>query len=358
MTQTTDDKSTSPVIIAKLKQMKANEIAPFISLAVLVAFFSIVVEDFLSFNTVTSVLTQGSVLAIAAVGMTFVLLCAEIDLSIGMVALLSACVCGELYERWSAGLPPETELRGISLVMCMIAPLLMAGILGLASGFFTVSARLPSFIITLAMMNIADGLARYITESQLHKVPPALNSLGNDAFSIGEMTGNESFNDLFIPYSALLAAVVMIVGWLMLQYTRFGRYIYMTGGNREAARLAGIRTGLIVTSCLAICAFTAGLAGLLNGGRLNGVTVDQNKDLLLNAVACVVLGGTSLFGGEGSMGRTLVGVVTFTVLSVGLTNVEVPQMENFDLLRPFLMGIVLLAALLINGYLAKRSKTT
>ena len=95
---------------------------------------------------------------------------------------------------------------------------------------------------------------------------------------------------------------------------------------------------------------------LMNAGRLESVSLDQNADLLLNAVACVVLGGTSLFGGEGSMGRTLLGVVTFTVLKVGLDKLKIPGIQDLDLLRPFLLGIVLMLSLVINGLVMKRGK--
>ncbi|MCY2964501.1 MAG: hypothetical protein NT069_12850 [Planctomycetota bacterium] len=135
-----------------------------------------------------------------------------------------------------------------------------------------------------------------------------------------------------------------------MKHTRFGRYVYMTGGNREAARLAGVRTERIVIACLAICGLTAGIGGLVNSGRLEKVSLDQNADLLLNAVACVVLGGTSLFGGEGSMLRTLLGVVTFSVLHYGLNRISGIN----DLMRPFLLGVVLMVALVINGLLARR----
>ena len=175
------------------------------------------------------------------------------------------------------------------------------------------------------------------------------------------------------PASTVLAAAVMTMAHLVLQHTRFGRYVYMTGGNRQAARLAGIRTERIVIACLAICAMTAACGGMVNSGRMNSVSLDQNADLLLDAVACVVLGGTSLFGGEGSIGRTLIGVLSFTVLKVGLnlTNVErlikqsplsggmkeawlkASWVTQFDLLRPFLLGIVLLLALVIHGRLVK-----
>jgi ribose transport system permease protein len=148
----------------------------------------------------------------------------------------------------------------------------------------------------------------------------------------------------------MLAGVVLLIGHVILQHTRFGRYVYMTGGNREAARLAGVNTQSVVVLCLGICGLTAGIGGLVNAGRMNSVSLDQNADLLLNAVACVVLGGTSLFGGEGGMLRTLLGVVTFSVLNYGLNRITWVE----DLMRPFLLGVVLMVALVINGLLGRR----
>ena len=175
-------------------------------------------------------------------------------------------------------------------------------------------------------------------------MPSLLISLGNDGLSQGNLS---------IPYSAMLAAVVMLVGHVVLQHTRFGRYVYMTGGNREAARLAGVRTPRIIVACLVISGWTAALGGLVNAGRMGSITLDQNADLLLEAVACVVLGGTSLFGGEGSMPRTFIGVLTFTVLNVGLMKVKIDRIPDFDLLRDFVKGVVLLIALFINGRIAR-----
>jgi ribose transport system permease protein len=301
--------------------------------------------------------------------LTFVLLCAEIDLSVGMMALLSACLCGVLWEQsWAAG-PKGAGAKDVSAVTTLLVvatPLLAAMAIGWISGRLTVSSGLPSFIITLAMMNIALGLGRFLTRSEKFAVPPALTQLGNGAWRL--------IGDLRLPKSAVLAAGVMLAAHLVLQHTRFGRYVYMTGGNREAARLAGVRTDRIVVACLSICAAAAAVAGLVNAGRLNSVSLDQNAELLLDAVACVVLGGTSLFGGEGGIGRTVLGVLTFTTLKVGLnlTNIErlikswplpaawreswlkASWVTQFDLLRPFLLGVVLLLALVIHGRLVKR----
>jgi ribose transport system permease protein len=331
-----------------MSRFNIRDFAPLISLFVIVMFFTITNENFLTFGHLRLVLQQGAVLAIVSTGLTFVLLCAEIDLSVGMLALWTACVCGVLYEQpFAAGEGGHGEVSVMILAVVIIVPLVSSLLLGLMSGLLTVSSRLPSFIITLAMMNIADGLSKTLTQSEKFAVPEVLKLIGNGRLRVTD--------DFFLPYSAILAAVVMFLGHIVLQHTRFGRYVYMTGGNREAARLAGVRTGRIVIACLAICAVTAGLGGLVNAGRLGSVTLDQNGELLLSAVACVVLGGTSLFGGEGGIGRTVIGVLTFSVLGVGLSGLisHVDFLE--DRMRPLLMGVVLMAALVINGLLARKS---
>jgi len=322
---------------------QAQDVAPLVSLAVLVLFFVVASPSFLKPGTVEQVLKQGSVLAIVSVGLTYVLLCAEIDLAVGMLALWTACLCGFLFERpFAAGTGGAGHAPTWAIIAVIAVPLFTSLLLGLASGMLTVWSQLPSFIISLAMMNIADGMSRYLTESQKFSVPDILKTIGN--------RGIEITDDFQLPYSAILAAVAFLVGHVVLQHTRFGRYVYMTGGNREAARLAGVRTGRIVVACLAISAVTAGLGGLVNAGRLNSISLDQNADLLLSAVACVVLGGTSLFGGSGGMGKTVIGVLTFSVLKVGLNQISWID----DLARPLLLGLVLMVALVINGVLSKR----
>ncbi len=327
-----------------------GEIAPLASLLVLIVFFAVATGgDFLKMATVMQILRQGSAWAIVAVGLTFVLLCGEIDLSVGMMALWGASFCGWLFTRLTedtviaAGATPADGEAGLLIVaVCLLLPLLSCLVLGLITGGLTIWAALPSFIISLAMMNVADGLSSYVTQSAALDVPEILEVVGNRGVAITETRG--------LPYSAILAAVFFLCGHVVLRHTRFGRYVYMTGGNREAARLAGVRTGLVIIVCLAISAFAAGVAGLIEAGRLEKVTQDQNADLLLSAVACVVLGGTSLFGGIGGMGRTAIGVLTFCVLHVGLNQIQwIP-----DLLRPFVMGAVLMAALVVNGVFGRQ----
>lgn len=326
-----------------------GDLAPVVSLLVLLMIFTVLVgpRSFLNLGTASLVLEQGAVLAIVSVGLTFVLLTAEIDLAVGKIALLSACVCGVLFEQsFAAGNKgqAESQMGGMALLAVLAIPFVTGFVAGWLSGVLTVTSRLPSFIITLAMMFVCEGLAKYLTKSEKFNMPFVLKTLGNDGIWFGGLS---------IPYSAMLAAGVMLVGHVVLQHTRFGRYVYMTGGNREATRLAGVRTPRIVMACLVISGLTAALGGLVNAGRLESVSLDQNTELLLEAVACVVLGGTSLFGGEGSIPRTLIGVLTFTVLKVGLNSVKIEGLSHFDLLRPFVMGVVLLIALVINGRIAR-----
>ncbi len=329
----------------------ARDLAPLATLLVLILFFSVFTSGFFDLYTFSSVLKQASTRAIVATGLTFVLLCAEIDLSVALVATLAACQMGVLY-KWildtgpavlSAAAPDGTftvSLAGALLVL--ILPVLTGLFVGLLNGLLTVWSRLPSFIITLAMMEIARGLASYLTKgAQYPDMPGVLPKAANEGIFLGS-----SFE---LPYSVFVCGGLLLAAHIVLTYTRFGRYVYMTGGNREAARLAGVRTGFVVVVCLAICGMTAGLGGLMNAGWLNSAGVNQNQHLLLEAIACVVLGGTSLFGGEGGIKNTLIGVLAFTVLDVGLGYVT--WVDEF--LRRSVMGLVLLAALLLNGQLAK-----
>ena len=345
---------TQPEISVSRSRWTPRDVAPFVSLMILLIFFTVATGgDFFKVATFVQVLRQGAILGIVAVGLTFVLLCGEIDLSVGMVALWCASFSGWLYhaivlDGWTRGEtvlfePLGVEHAGGGWILLIIAlPLLSCLLLGLISGWLTVWAALPSFIITLAMMNIADGLSAQVTQSAALNVPEVLKTIGNRGIPITEVRE--------LPYSALVAVAVFVLGHIVLEHTRFGRYVFMTGGNREAARLAGVRTDAIIVACLAVSAFTAGLGGLIVAGKLANVSQDQNASLLLEAVACVVLGGTSLFGGEGSMTKTAIGVLTFSVLAVGLNQISwVP-----DLLRPFVMGVVLMVALVVNGVLAKR----
>jgi ribose transport system permease protein len=306
---------------------RARDLTPLLTLVVLVVVFSLSTENFLDLVNLRNIFVQTATLAIAATGVTFVLLCAEIDLSIAAIAtmtgVVAACLAG------TSGIP------SIGAVLLGAA---FGAFAGLFNGVISTRLSLPSFMVTLATMQIASGLGQHITKGRiLYTLPAAVEYLG------GAYLGqHEPFR---FPVVVLCGVATLLMGHFVLTYTRFGRYVYMTGSNREAARLSGVNTKNIVAACLAISGFTAGIAGMLNTGRLGSAQGFGMDSLLLDSIAAVVLGGTSLFGGEGGIKNTAIGLLIFGVLNNGL---NLLQLDIF--VRLWMRGLVLLAALLINVY--------
>jgi ribose transport system permease protein len=306
---------------------RARDLAPFITLVVLIIFFSLTTDSFFNYINFRNILGQIATLAIVSTGITFVLLCGEIDLSIAAVATMTGVVAAVLFGE--AGVP--------QLVAVLLGALAATG-LGLLNGWSTTRIGLPSFMATLASMQIASGLGMYITKgSIIYTLAPLLSYLGGEY--IGE---NDPWR---LPVVILTGVAALAIGHFVLTYTKFGRYVYMTGSNREAARLSGINTKNIVAACLTISAFSAGIAGMLNTGRLGSAQGYGLDDMLLDSISAVVLGGTSLFGGEGGIKNTVIGLLIFGVLNNGLNQL---QLDIF--VRLWVRGVILLIALIINIY--------
>ncbi|HEY3228728.1 MAG TPA: ABC transporter permease [Roseiflexaceae bacterium] len=314
---------------------RARNLAPVTTLVILIIFFSLTTDSFLNFVNLRNILAQVSTLAVVSTGITFVLLCGEIDLSIAAVATMTGVIAAVLFGQ--VGLP-----GGVGVLIGALA----ATGLGLLNGWGTTRIGLPSFMATLATQQIASGLGQYITKGAIvYTLAPVLGYLG------GEYIGT---TDPFrLPVVILCGATALIIGHFVLTYTKFGRYVYMTGSNREAARLSGINTKRIVGACLAISAFSAGIAGMLNTGRLGSAQGYGLDDMLLDSISAVVLGGTSLFGGEGGIKNTIIGLLIFGVLSNGLNQL---QLDIF--VRLWVRGIILLIALIINIYALKLRDTS
>lgn len=310
--------------IRHLIQSHARSVAPLLTLTVLLIFFSLSSEGGRFFTTLNfiNILQQAAALGIMAAGVTFVLLTGEIDLSIASMAMFSGVFASYLLVNLNL---PDT--------LCFIISFIVATLFGLVNGVVTTRFRLPSFMTTLAMMQILNGLAVYLTKGRpFFEVPAIAATLG---------TGRV-WNFPIIVFSAI---VVLLISHLVLTYTRFGRYIYMVGGNREAAELSGINSSRIRSLALMIGGSAAGLAGLINTGRIGSAHAGGFEDMLLSAIAAVVLGGTSLFGGEGGIPNTIIGLLIFGVLNNGL------NMINLNIyLKTFVTGLILLIALIINVY--------
>src|SRR5436190_5244827 len=225
---------------------RARDLAPFMTLVILIVFFSLTTDSFLNVINLRNILAQVSTLAVVSTGITFVLLCGEIDLSIAAVATMTGVVAASLFGAF--GLP-----GGVAILLGALA----ATGLGLLNGWGATKIGLPSFMATLATQQIASGLGLFITKGEIiYTLVPTLNYLG------GEYIGTE--DPWRLPIVIICGATALLIGHFVLTYTKFGRYVYMTGSNREAARLSGINTKRIVAACLAISALSAGIAGMLN----------------------------------------------------------------------------------------------
>lgn len=320
---------------------RARDLAPFVTLVVLFAFFSLTTPSFLNFVNLRNILAQVSTLAVVSTGVTFVLLCAEIDLSIAAVGMMTGVVSASLFGkglRLAEGVFVGGGMEVLGGLFAVILALAFAIAVGAIAAMATTRVGLPSFMATLAAQLIALGFAQYFTKGEIiYTLPPLLNSMG------GEYIGTA--DPFRLPAIIVVAAVVLFIGHFVLTYTKFGRYVYMTGSNREAARLSGINTNLIVGSCLMISAACAGLAGMLNTGRLGSAQGYGLDDMLLDSISAVVLGGTSLFGGQGGIKNTVIGLLIFGILSNGLN-----QMQLDIYVRMVIRGVILLIALIINVY--------
>ena len=305
----------------------ARLLAPLATLLGMVIFFSLTTDRFLTTRNLANILIQAAPIAVAATGVTFVLLCAEIDLSIGSVSTFAGILVA--YFWLGQGIAD----LGYGSILVALA---VAAVIGYINGYLVAYVRIPSFMMTLAMLTIAQGLAVWVTKgTPIYKegIPGLLLYLGGSRNKVGP-----------IPVVVLVAIVVLVIGEIVLSYTKLGRYVYMTGGNREAAEMSGVDTRRVVALCLMISAFTAGLAGLLLLGYRQNANPLPSDNLLIFTIASVVLGGTSLFGGEGGIKNTILGLLLFGVLRNGLNLLpDIPVT-----FKQALEGIVLVGALLLN----------
>src|SRR4051794_22993063 len=305
-------------------------IAPFATLIVLVAFFSLTSRSFASIDNAANILTQISVTGIIAVGLTFVILCGEIDLSVAAIANVTGIAVAyfTLQEGYVniANLPlPGSAAVILALIGCFM--------LGLVNAAGVTLIGIPSFIMTLAMMQIAAGVCALLVRGQIaYAVPDIVTTLG--AGRIGP-----------VPFIVVVLGVFLLAGHIVLTYTRFGRYVYMVGGNREAAEYSGVNVRRIIGAVLVISAVCSGVAGMIGVAHFGSAQQNEFDGYLLDAIAAVVVGGTSLFGGRGGIGNTIVGLCVLGVLNNGLDHVNI---DSF--LKILIRGLILLAALVINVY--------
>ncbi|GES41183.1 ribose ABC transporter permease [Rhizobium dioscoreae] len=290
---------------------------PLVGLLALCVFLSLSTDAFLSLRNGLNILDQITVLGIMAVGMTFVILIGGIDLSVGSVLALSMMVMG-----WTA------NIAGLPLAAGIVVALAASAVSGLIVGLLVTLFRVPAFIATLAMMSAARGVANMITDGQqIVGFPDWFMMLAIDRH-FGVLTA-----------TVFLMLAVVAVAWVFLHFRSEGRMLYAVGGNPEVARLAGINVQLVTIAVYVASAVLAGLAGIVLAARLDSVQPSSGFGYELDTIAAVVIGGTSLSGGSGGIGGTLIGVLIIGVLRNGLNLLNVSPF-----LQQVIIGIVIVLA--------------
>jgi ribose transport system permease protein len=268
----------------------------YIGFVVVFAFFAILLggQGFLSPNNLLNILSQTATIAVIAVGMTFVISAAEIDLSVGSIAGLSSVTAA-------------MAISAFGVVPGILAGLLVGVVVGSINGALVSLLGIPSFLVTLGMLGVAAGTAQYITDSAPQ---PILDDAFNNLFGSGSIGP--------IPVLVVWAVVAVVIGAIVLGRTKYGRQVLATGGNRNAAEYTGVRTRRIKFTVLLVSAVVASIAGMLYAGRLQSGRFQWGEGDELSAIAAVILGGTSLFGGAGTVVGTAFGALLIGLINNGL----------------------------------------
>lgn len=291
------------------------------ALAGLIAVFSFSTERFFSAANFRLIANQNAYAIIIAVGMTFVLIIAGIDLSVGSVLALSGAILGVCIAQWR--LP----------VLVGIAACLGVGLMcGLVNGFVSITWRLPSFIVTLGMLEIARGATYWVTGSETILISSSL-----------EKVSEASVFGLSCPF--LIAIAVVVVAQLVLSRTVFGRYMIAVGTNEEAVRLSGIDPRPIKLAVFVLCSLLTSVAAVLRTSRINCANPNDGTGFELQAIAAVVIGGTSLMGGRGSVVRSFFGVLIIAVLVNGLAQIGLGEHA-----KRLATGGAIVAAVILDYY--------
>jgi ribose transport system permease protein len=293
---------------------------PIIVVTALVVFFSLASDAFLTLRNATAISGQASTLLIACVGASFVILMGSIDLSVGAIVLLVGAITVMALNTFNLG------------VAAVIVALLGGVLLGTVNGLIFAFGRIPSFVVTLGTLSVFSGAALQLLQGRALR----FSSASFEDLAIGQFIPH-------IPNIALFAIVTWAVMSIVGFKTRFGRYMYIIGGGEAVAATAGIPVRRYKVYAFAVSGLMAGLAGALAVARLGAAGPTLGQELLLNTLAAVVVGGTSLSGGIGGVHRTLIGVLIIALLDNGLNLMGVNQYSQM-----VIKGIVVIAAVLVG----------
>jgi ribose transport system permease protein len=281
---------------------------------------------FVSSGNITNLLSQWATVGIIAAAGTFVLISRMFDLSVGATFALSGVITATVAVNTG------------SVWGAFLAGILTGALVGLVNGFIVAFLNINPFIATLATSMIATGAAILVSDGKLITVAiPAFSELGR-----GRLLG--------VTIPGIVFILVLIVGGFVLSRTTFGRYIYAAGDNPEAARLSGVRVGLVHMSVFVISGISAGIAGVLAASRVSSGQADAAGTIPLVVIACVVVGGTSIFGGEGAMWRTALGVLLYAMVGNGFTLLGIDSN-----VQQMVQGGILLVAVAIDAWSRRKN---
>lgn len=310
-------------VVTRIVRVQAFQIL-LVLVAIWLVFAALEPSTFASVGNMRLIVQNASILAILGVGMTFVIVTAGIDLSIGSIMVFSGVV-GAKVMIWQGGDGWGTATLGI--LAAMVAGLLW----GVLNGVLVAKAKIPPLIVTLGTLGMALGLAQIVTKGvDIRDVPTVMQT----EIGYGNVLGN-------VPILAVIALVFLVVGGVVLHLTRFGRHTYAIGSSEEAARRVGLKVDRHLIKIYAISGFLAGVAGILSLAQFGTTAIAGQSQTNLNVIAAVVIGGTSLFGGVGTIFGTVVGLFIPAVLQNGFVIVGV---------QPFWQQVAVGAVLVIAVY--------
>jgi len=309
------------------REVVENSLGLVVVLILLIALFSFQTSHFFSATTFQAIANQIPTAIFIAIGMTFVLIIGGIDLSVGSVLALGAGILGVAIVQWHWPLWAAICLCIISGALC-----------GLLNGFLTIRFQLPSFIVTLGLMEAARGATYLVTNSQTMYIGPAVEAIDN-----------VSVFGLSLPF--LIALTLAIVAQLVLTGSVFGRYSIALGTNEEAVRLSGIDTRPIKLAVFTLSGALAALGGVSYCAQLSSADPNGGSGFELAAIAAVVIGGTSLMGGRGSVINSLFGVLVIAVLETGLA-----QIGAQESVKRMVTGGVIIIAVIVDFYRTRRAE--
>lgn len=314
--------------------------APLIFLLLLMLVFAILEPRFLSSVNLFNVMRQVSITGLLAIGMTFVILTAGIDLSVGSLlafaGLVAAAVAkGGMQDRFTVG----DETIGFGWQLAALAAIAVGLLGGLLQGVAITRLKVPAFVVTLGGMSVFRGAALlFAAGGPISGFQPDYTWWGQ-----GRIAG--------VPVPVIIFLVFAVIAHVVLAYTRYGRRVYAVGGNPEAARLAGVNVNAVIASVYVIMGFFAGLGAFVLSARLNSAEAVAGTGYELTVIASVVIGGTSLFGGAGSIFGTVIGTVLIGVLLNGLVLMNVNSY-----IQQIIIGVIIVLAVAFDTFAKSRRK--